>query len=185
MSVQKSGFTLVETLVAIAILMIAVAGPLTIANRALTSALYSRDQFVASTLAREELEIITNIRDNVIKNGGTISSEFGSCIRATAGSTVTCDVDITQAVSAISGCTITVCNINSNNQLAVTPNGYTHDNTGTGTGTKFSRYFYLTQMMSGGSLDPNDFQVTVKVDWNEGTVPNEVALGSELVYAPK
>ena len=45
---RSSGFTLIETLVAIAILMIAIAGPLTVAEKGLTATYYSRNQLIGS-----------------------------------------------------------------------------------------------------------------------------------------
>jgi len=45
---KKKGFTLVETLVAITVLMLSIAAPLTIAATALFSAYYARDEITAS-----------------------------------------------------------------------------------------------------------------------------------------
>jgi Tfp pilus assembly protein PilV len=60
------GFTIIETLVAVTILMIAVAGPLVVASKGLNAALYARDQVIASYLAQESMEAIKNQRDNNI-----------------------------------------------------------------------------------------------------------------------
>lgn len=67
-NIKNKGFTLVETLVAIAILMISIAGPLTIANKSLTAAVYARDQVEASFIAQEVVEKIKNDR----LNGGRV-----------------------------------------------------------------------------------------------------------------
>lgn len=63
-NMHKNGFTLIETLVAISILMIAIAGPLTVANKAYTSAQDARNQTIAYNLAQEGLEYINNIKSN-------------------------------------------------------------------------------------------------------------------------
>ncbi|PIQ91398.1 MAG: hypothetical protein COV70_03880 [Parcubacteria group bacterium CG11_big_fil_rev_8_21_14_0_20_39_22] len=71
----NSGFSLVETLVAISILMIAIGGPLLIAERSLATARYSKDQITAFYLAQEAIEYIKNTRDkNVIsgQQGGNV-----------------------------------------------------------------------------------------------------------------
>lgn len=60
---QKTGFTLIETLVAISILLIALTGPLTIAAKGLNTAYYARDQITAFYLAQEGIEYLRNIRD--------------------------------------------------------------------------------------------------------------------------
>lgn len=58
------GFTLVETMVAVTILTLAVAGPLFAANRAFVVARISRDQLTASHLAQEGIEYVRAMRDN-------------------------------------------------------------------------------------------------------------------------
>ena len=60
----KKGFTLVETLVAIGILAVAVAGPLYAASRALVATQVTRDQFIASYLAQEGIEYVRALRDS-------------------------------------------------------------------------------------------------------------------------
>lgn len=58
------GFTLIESLVAITIVAVAVAGPLFTANRAIISAQGARLQLTASHLAQEGIEHIRALRDN-------------------------------------------------------------------------------------------------------------------------
>lgn len=60
---KQSGFTLVETLVAIAILTLSVAGPLYTASRAIVAARTSSDQLTASYLAQEGIEYVRALRD--------------------------------------------------------------------------------------------------------------------------
>jgi len=60
---HSRGFSLVETLVAVSVLMLAVVGPLSIASRGLISAQFSRDQITAFHLAREATELVRNRRD--------------------------------------------------------------------------------------------------------------------------
>ena len=67
---NSRAFTLVETLVAIAILMISISGPLAVAHKALTAALYAKDQSTASFLAQEGMEVIKNLKDNGAVSGG-------------------------------------------------------------------------------------------------------------------
>lgn len=61
---KNRAFTLIETLVAITILMIAIAGPLTVASKGFTSALDAKNQSVAINLAQEGLEYISFVKDN-------------------------------------------------------------------------------------------------------------------------
>ncbi len=68
----SSGFTIIETLVAIAILLLAITAPLTIAERGLASAEASRHEITAFYLTQEAIEYIRNIRDMnaIAKLGG-------------------------------------------------------------------------------------------------------------------
>lgn len=65
---RQKGFTLLEALVAISILMVAVSAPITIAQKGLSSAVYSKDQMIASYLAQDVLEYIKNKRDEASIN---------------------------------------------------------------------------------------------------------------------
>lgn len=58
------GFTLVETMVAITILTLAVAGPLFTASRAIVAARAASNQLTASYLAQEGVEYVRMLRDN-------------------------------------------------------------------------------------------------------------------------
>ncbi len=58
------GFTLVETLVAISILLLVIIGPMTIAQKGIQSSYYSSDQVTAVFLAQEAMEAIREVRDN-------------------------------------------------------------------------------------------------------------------------
>ena len=56
-------FTLVETLVAISIIMIAIAGPFQVIEHALASAQISRDELIGNSLAQEGVEYVRSVRD--------------------------------------------------------------------------------------------------------------------------
>jgi len=67
-----SGFTLVEALVAISILMIAIASPMLLAQKGLSTATLSKDQMIAAFLAQDAIEAVKNIRDQIaVKNNPT------------------------------------------------------------------------------------------------------------------
>jgi prepilin-type N-terminal cleavage/methylation domain-containing protein len=65
------GFSLIETLVAITILLVAAAGPLTIAARGLQNGYYAREQIAAVYLAQEGVELVRKVRDeSALRNQG-------------------------------------------------------------------------------------------------------------------
>lgn len=68
---SRRGFTLIETLVAIAILVTSIVGPLSIAAKGLAASLLARDQITAFYLAQEGVEYIRGMRDENILAGET------------------------------------------------------------------------------------------------------------------
>jgi prepilin-type N-terminal cleavage/methylation domain-containing protein len=165
----SAGFTLIETLVAIAVLMIAIAGPLSIAYKALAASLYARDQSIASFLAQEEMEILKNIRQNLVSSTGSFASS--DLITCDYNGNI-CDISISEYLSGANY--IDKYNSPTASSLYFSSNkGYTHDINDRK--TLFSRYFFLT------NKGADDYQATVVVSWNEGAVSNEVRIISELV----
>ena len=59
----QSGFTLIETFVAVTILVMAIVGPLTMASQSASYASFARDQTVANFLAQDAIEYVRWIRD--------------------------------------------------------------------------------------------------------------------------
>ena len=62
---KKSGFTLIEALVAIGILMVAIAGPMTLTQKSLSTATESKNQMIAGELVQDAMESVKNIRDTI------------------------------------------------------------------------------------------------------------------------
>jgi prepilin-type N-terminal cleavage/methylation domain-containing protein len=74
------GFTLIETLVAISILLLSLAGPLTLAAQSLSSAYYARDQITASYLAQEAVEYARAVRDQNYLAGDPWLESIDECM---------------------------------------------------------------------------------------------------------
>ena len=102
----QEGFTLVEALIAISILMIAMASPMTMAQKSLTSSMFARDQMIASFLAQDAIEGVKNIRDqdalNAVSGNTNWLSNLDDCICISdcdfdnVGTAVkSCDIDTT------------------------------------------------------------------------------------------
>lgn len=72
----QSGFSLVETLVALSILLIAVVAPISLIGDSLHKIYYAKDQMIAINLAQEGIEIMRSARDtNKLRN--TVSPPVG------------------------------------------------------------------------------------------------------------
>lgn len=69
MNLQKNknkGFTMIETIVALAVLTAAIIGPVTLVTRAIFSSSFSRNDLIGYNLAQEGIELIRAVRDNNI-----------------------------------------------------------------------------------------------------------------------
>jgi type II secretory pathway pseudopilin PulG len=78
----RGGFTLLEALVAVSILMVAVVAPITIAQKGLSSAVYTKNQMIASYLAQDAIEYIKNIRDENVLLNKTITTNWLENLRS-------------------------------------------------------------------------------------------------------
>ena len=178
---KRNGFTIVETLVAITILMIAIAGPMTIAFKSLKTALYAKDQMTASYLAQEAMELIRSDKDNAIANNGSsgFTTLFGNGAGGIGGCTIgsSCWIAINNASKLqynISSCSGEACRLYSTNSDL---NGIGYGlSGGSATASQFSRYFYVSSIAG----NANEYTVTVRVDWNQGTVSNNVIIDAEM-----
>ena len=66
---SRRGFTIIETLVAISILLLLIVAPLTLAEKSLASAETARYEITAFYLAQEAIEYIRNVRDSNALSG--------------------------------------------------------------------------------------------------------------------
>lgn len=168
MRAQTSGFTLVESLVAVSILSMAVTGPLLIAQKGIGAAYYAKDQVIAFYLAQEAIEYIRNIRDtNRITDaaGGWLSS-LGSCKDTGGGQRCTIDARFTDPTDPVAGVgAITACPTISG-VIVACPLISFESETGLygyniGSATKFRRIISIDDR-----VDPKEAVVTVTITWN-------------------
>lgn len=102
----NKGFTLVESIVAIFILLISVVMPMAVVARALFAANYAQDQITAVYLAQEGIEVVRNTRDNNVLSGASLWDQGdlgdGSSISCYSGSG--CYVDaVNNRINACAG----------------------------------------------------------------------------------
>jgi type II secretory pathway pseudopilin PulG len=76
---KQKGFTLIETFVAISVLLTAIAGPLTIASKGLSSAMIARDQMTSFYLAQDAIEYIRHKKDTNTLGGNPWLTGLDAC----------------------------------------------------------------------------------------------------------
>ncbi len=177
------GFTLVETLVAVTILLTVVIGPMTIASRGLQNAYFAGDQTTAIYLAQEAVESIQRLRDD---NALEAFDEFQS-----GNTTVvnTANWYYTNAILSDScrdnfddgGCDIDLvnggyrdCSVLSQCRLRVSdsPTGgrvYGYGSTGSGwEDSRFTRIIRVGDPVGGSGSSIGGVPVSVTVEWDAG-----------------
>ncbi len=190
--VKPQGFTLIETLVAVMILATAIAGPLSIASRALNNSLVAKDQIIAFFLAQDAVEYVRFVRDTntlsgadwiTVSGGSTAGIDLTPCIASVNANG--CYVDSTMAVvgygdkptacDASSGCPITYYD-NDNSR-------YTYNTGGSNVVPSiFTRQIVMTQINPAPPGSPSvEYLVTVIVSWSDlGGVVRRVTVNENI-----
>lgn len=151
-----SGFTLVETMVAISLLTIAIVAPMTLTTQSLASAYYSRDQITAFHLAQEAIESVRHARDgNVLKNALGIQADLLATIPN--GVPFTIDTTNNDVMTACSG----TCPVLKNSGGLY---GYGAD--ASWTPTHFTRTVLATFVPDSNN---DEINISVTVSWQTGS----------------
>jgi len=171
------GFTLIETLIAVLVLMMAIAGPLTLAAKGLQATLIAKDQDTAFYLAQDAVEYVRWVRDtNKLQvppkswltgldgtaNGHTNSSGLGG-LCTSANGTQSCLVDSLKDTTT--SCNAATCSTAINYD---TSNNYF--NYVSGSASIFARTVNIKTPVcdSGGTIcNSSEASVTVVVTWND------------------
>lgn len=175
-TIPMRGFTLVETLVAITVVVTAMVGPLYAVQQSLNASRTAREQLIASSLAQEGVEYVRGIRDSnylyTLRTGAVRSWLYG--LNGTGGSvncvTATCVIDPTRDMqSAVtrmaSPSPLYLSSENLYTQVAVVP-----------TPTKYTRTVQLAPVT--GSV--TEMTLTVIVTWTAKNQTRTVTITERL-----
>ena len=171
----QSGFSLVETLVSITILLIVITGPMAISSNAAKSSSFSAEQVTAFFLAQEGAEIVQKVRDDLIIESfnpppGTewadftddsLNAVFDWCYEGD-GCGVEMNTDAAGTVDDAKDCNGALdCKLyyDSGDERA----RYTHESAGNAS-TPYTRVIYMEETVAGVEV-----KVTSRVYWQTGS----------------
>lgn len=172
-SVTDRGFTLVEVLVAVSILLFVIVGPMTIAVQSSRSTEFATEQAIAFFLAQEGLELAQNARDNYqLDTLGDATwddfrSDYSACF-AGNGCWLEIDPSInvnttvpTDAKVNVAACSGISCVLFLDATTGVRSR-YTHNESAGDTETPYTRRITMEL------VNPNEVKVTSRVQWRTG-----------------
>lgn len=163
---KEKGFTLVETLVAIAILLVIIVGPMSIAQKGIQNAFFAREQLTAVFLAQEAIEGVRELRDNNAIDvydsplfTDNTEKWYGDIIGGCRGAECAYDEGVLE-----------LCNVNNECVLKYSAGTYDHD--GAGDSSIYTRKVVVGPQSGAG------IPVTVSVTWAGKVRQGEIVLQS-------
>ena len=178
----ESGFSLVEVLVSITILLLVIVGPMEIISKSINSTNFSTEQVNAWFLAQEGLELAQKGRDDLVLSNfkfqitgsgeaspftkfTDLSGKYGACF----GSGCDLTVDDTPAAAL----TVTNCGVIGNCKFYLTPTSdsarasYVHSGSGNSP-TPYTRVIKMERTPAAGKV--REIKVTSTVTWRTGSL---------------
>ena len=164
------GFTLIETMVATGVLLIAVVGPMSLLGNSLNNIYFVRDQMLAVNLAQEGVEVVRQRRDTNFLSGVAWDGGFGT---SDCAGGVTCVVDTNPTLA------IMKCNGLCTEKVYKDPtDGFYHQYPSTPplgvTPSLFTRKVNLVR------VNGNEYTITVNVSWSTGRIPGSVTVTESI-----
>ena len=192
--ISQSGFSLVETLVSITILLIVITGPLAISSSAAKSSSFSSEQVTAFFLAQEGAELVQKARDDLLVpyfnatnpdpwadftrtgNGGLYRNCYISV--NVSGCDFTIVNDKIGSLTLVNCMTVANCLLYRDTATNNLRSRYGHNSSNTAS-TPFTRVITLE------SVNANEVKVISKVTWRTGAlrVQQEAVVETRLFNA--
>jgi len=153
----KKGFTFIETMVAITVLLVAIAAPMSLAQEGITAARLAQDQIVAFYMAQEGVEAVRNIRDeNKLSGDPQLAGTLSACSSANG-----CVIDTT-VITGGGTFDVQTCPAGGCPPLRFNDEIYTYRTSGAYEDTKYTRTITANYVALPST---KDVEVIVTVEW--------------------
>jgi len=177
---QQSGFSLVEVLVSITILLLVIVGPLQIVSRSINSTNFATEQVNAWFLAQEGLELAQKSRDDLVLGDfkdqirtetnepnpiGTFLTRYATCFTNDG-----CGLNIgdgTTLAAPVTCGTIINCRLYLTTPADTDRSSYQHTTSGN-TITPYTRVVKMVRFPASGTV--REIRVTSTVTWRTGSL---------------
>ncbi len=167
---MKKGFTIIESLVAITIMVTAITGTMAAIQSGISSYIYSKNQVTAFYLAQEGFEQLRNIRDeNRLSNAnwlaGIASSSEDPCYFGQACTVSPVESTVPTRCPALGACPVL--------RQSVDTGFFGYD--ASWSPTIFRREIQLSQ------ISESEIAITVTVDWSKGVITRQFKAKENLL----
>lgn len=176
---EKAGFTIIETLVSLAIFASSILGLIVITSQGAADTNYAKNKLVASYLAQEGIEMVRNMRDSSSLAGNSWQAtwqdnaayQLSSCYATGAGSG--CDIDPSTlaiapcSTASQSGCAPLRYDLSTGMYRLNASNPSVPE-------SPFSRLITVRD------ISPNEVAITSTIYWMQGATPRNVSVNEDL-----
>lgn len=175
---NKKGFTLIEALVAISILIIAAIGPLSLLGKAISDGNFAKNQLIASYLGQEAMDLVINKRDynsalSVYYLGHSTFDGFSACTKFEP-----CNVSVNQSNGIV-----TLAKCGAKCQIYQDNEGRYSYNVSSNPTIFFRKIWFEGITIDNGTYADVAERAYIQVDWSNKGVPAKPYIISTILFS--
>ncbi|MDQ5949610.1 MAG: hypothetical protein QG563_116 [Patescibacteria group bacterium] len=183
--IRTRGFTLVETLVSLAIFASAIVGMIVITSQGINDTNYSKNKLVATALSQEGIEMVRNIRDSALlgdtSGTGQGWDDFLGLIADCTGGNM-CSID--PLYPDTTGLSITQCGSDSDCVLyrdAQNPPSYFQSEDSTAGDSSYIRTIQINELEDPATNEITSVEIVSTVKWTQGSGGQKEVVSKEYL----